>query len=99
MVTSSSNGPTLEFMSPVKIIEYMASKTPFIATKIGGNSEICNNNECLFTCVDDPVDLSTKIELLINNRELQNKLIQNAYEKAKKQTFEKRCKKIIDLSF
>ena len=96
LATFSPNCPTLEFMSPVKIIEYMASKTPFIATNIGRNIEICDNNECLFTNVNDPNDLSEKISMLINDKDLQKKLIRNAYEKAKNHSFNKRCHLIIE---
>ena len=99
LATFSPTASSRNYMSPVKVIEYMASKTPFIATKIGRNIEICNNNECLFTNPEDPVDLSEKIKLLITNEELKNKLIKNAYEKAKNHTIKKRCKKIINLSF
>jgi glycosyltransferase involved in cell wall biosynthesis len=97
LATFSPNCPSLEYMSPVKMIEYMASKTPFIATKIGRNREICSNNECLFTEVDDPIDLSNKIKLLMNDETLQKRLIQNAFEKAKNHTFQIRCQLIINL--
>ncbi|MFX0141654.1 MAG: glycosyltransferase family 4 protein [Candidatus Hodarchaeota archaeon] len=97
LATFSLNCPTLKYMSPVKIIEYMASRTPFIATRIGRNIEICNNNECLFTEVDNAKDLSEKIMKLINNKNLQNKLIENAYNTAKEHTFKKRCKMILKL--
>ncbi|MFX1443675.1 MAG: glycosyltransferase [Promethearchaeota archaeon] len=97
LATFSSNCPTLEFMSPVKIFEYMASKRPFIATNIGRNSEICSNNECLFTNVDDPIDLSKKIKKLTKDKDLREKLINNAYKKAKEHTFNERCKIILDL--
>jgi glycosyltransferase involved in cell wall biosynthesis len=93
----SSNISTKEYMSPVKIIEYMASKTPFITTKIGRNIEICNNDECLFTNPDDPRDLSEKIELLIANEDLRKQLVKNAYQRAKSYSITKRCNKIIEL--
>ena len=97
LATFSTNCPTLDFMSPIKIFEYMASKTPFIATKIGRNIEICNNNECLFTTVEDPVDLSEKIKILMNDKNLRLKLIENSYAKAKNHTFERKCRLILDL--
>jgi len=94
----SAKDPTIEFISPIKIIEYMASKTPFIATKMKRTLEICNNNECVFTNIDDPKDLSEKICLLLNDENLRNKLINKAYLKALKFTLDKRCEKILDLS-
>ncbi|MFX1363466.1 MAG: glycosyltransferase [Promethearchaeota archaeon] len=98
LATYSVNCPTLDIMSPVKLIEYMASKTPSIVTKIGRNIELCEDyTNCLFTKPDDPRDLSEKIEILLLNDELKNKLITNAYAKAKNYTFEKRCQKILEL--
>jgi len=88
-----------EYMSPVKLFEYMAAKVPIIATKIGRNIEICNNNECLFTNLEDPKDLSEKIKLLINNRDLQGSLIQNAYQKVKNYTIQDKCEKILKFFF
>jgi len=96
LATFSSSCPTLKWMSPMKIFEYMGSKTPFIATKIGRITEICNNNECLLTNPEDPRDLSEKIKILIKNKELQTRLVQNAYAKVKNHTYKKRCKKILD---
>ena len=80
----------------MKLFEYMASKTPIILSKWKRTSEICNNEECLFTSLDDPKDLSEKITILINDKNLRNKLVQNAYQKAKMFTYKKRCQKIIE---
>lgn len=92
----SLNCQSLKWMSPIKIFEYMGSKTPIIATNAGRMGEICNNNECLLTNPDDPRDLSEKIKFLINDKNLRNKLAQNAYQKAKMLTYKKRCQKIIE---
>ena len=92
----SSKCMSLEWMSPVKIFEYMASRTPIVATRVGRMIEICDESECVLTNPDDPKDLSEKIEFLMNNYELQKKLIENAYSKAKEHTYLKRCRKIIE---
>ncbi|MFX1391979.1 MAG: glycosyltransferase family 4 protein [Promethearchaeota archaeon] len=97
LATFSPNCRSLNYMSPIKIIEYMASKTPFIATKIGRNTEICNNNECLFTNIDDPEDLSEKIRNLINDQRLREQLIENAYKNAENLTTEKKCNLFFEL--
>ncbi len=96
LATYSLNVPTLKWMSPLKIFEYMASKTPFIATNFKRIREICNKKECLFTKSGDPVDLSKKIDLLLKDKELQLKLIEKSYNKVKNYTYKKRCKKILD---
>jgi len=97
LATFSSNCPSINYMSPTKLIEYMSTKTPIIATKIGRNIEICTNNECLFTNPDDSQDLSEKIKLLTIDEDLKNELIKNAFILAKSYTIKKRCKKILEL--
>lgn len=92
----SLKSPILQQMSPLKIFEYMASKTPFIASNVKRIAEICNNNEGLLIKVDDPIDLSEKINILTNNKELQRELVQNAYLKAKSHTYSKRCERILE---
>ncbi|MFX0137668.1 MAG: glycosyltransferase [Candidatus Hodarchaeota archaeon] len=93
----SSKCRTIKWMSPLKIFEYMASKVPFIASNAFRLHEICNNNECLFYNIDDSRDLSEKIKLLIENMDLRENLIQNAYTKVKNYGYKKRCEKILEL--
>lgn len=89
--------PTLKFMSPLKIFEYMATNVPIIASNVKRIKEICNNNECLFFNADNSIDLTNKIELLIGNKELRKEITQNAYYKSRKYSFSIRCEKIIGL--
>ncbi len=97
LATFSLNCPSLSYMSPVKMIEYMASKVPLIATKVGRTIDLCNNNECIFTEPINPKDLSEKIKLIIRDKSLRDKVVQNAYKKAKNYSLNKRCEKILDL--
>lgn len=91
----TSECKTAEWMSPIKIFEYMASKVPFIASNLKRIVEICGNDNCLIFKEKDPKDLSEKIITLINDTQLQNKLIYNAYRNVKKNTYLERCKAII----
>ncbi len=86
-----------KWVSPIKLFEYMASKTPIIASDIQRIKEICSNNECLFFKAGDSRDLGEKIKNLINNRDLQEKLTQNAFKKAEKHTYIKRAQRILEL--
>ena len=97
LATYSPSCPTLDIMSPVKIIEYMASKNPIIATKIGRNVDLWSNNELLFIKPDDPKDLTAKVKLLVTDDDLRSRLIKNAYSKARRYSIEKRCEKILEL--
>lgn len=88
--------PTVDWMSPIKIFEYMASRSPIIASNVPRLKEICNNGECLFFNESDYIDLSKKILELYNNKYLSQELTLKAYRTAKKNTYQKRCKKILD---
>lgn len=97
LATYNSYCGTIKYMSPVKIVEYMASKVPFIATKVGRVIDICKNSECLLTKPENPKDLSEKIKTLISDENLRNIISRNAYLKAKELTIERRCEKILEL--
>ncbi len=91
----STECSTVRWMSPLKLFEYMVSKVPIIASDVDRIKEICNNDECLFFQADDPRDLSKKINLLMQTKELQRKFIKNAYDKVKSYTYSKRCEIIL----
>ncbi len=97
LATYSAHCIIKNYTSPVKLIEYRASKIPIIVTEIGRLKKLCNKNECLFIKVDDPKDLSEKIEILLTNIELRDMIIENAYNKAKRFILEKRSQKILEL--
>ncbi len=96
LATYSSYSKIIDFVSPVKIIEYMASKNPIIVTKIGKMAEL-NKESCFFSSPDDPIDLSQKIKLIINGTENLERIITKAYNIAKRRNIEDRCKKILAL--
>ena len=87
---------TVDWMSPIKLFEYMAAKVCIIASDVERIREICNNDECLLFQADNSKDLSEKINLLLEDEDLQRKLINNALEKSKTHTYIKRCKNIIE---
>ncbi len=97
LATYSEDCSTLDIMSPVKIIEYMAAKVPIIITKIGRTIELYNNDVCLYIRPNDPKDMSEKVKLLITDENLRKKLTKNAYTIAMNFSIEKRCEKILEL--
>ena len=86
---------TVNWMSPLKIFEFKAAKVPIIASDVSRLREICDNSECLFFEVDNPIDLGEKIKLIIKDKDLQFQLIKNAYQKVINSSYEKRCNQII----
>ncbi|MHA1251507.1 MAG: glycosyltransferase [Candidatus Helarchaeota archaeon] len=87
---------TVKWMSPIKLFEYMASKTPIIASDLPRIREICNNNECLFFLENNTEDLCEKIKTLLENKDIAEKLVKNAYKKAQQNSYLIRCKKILN---
>ena len=60
-------------------LEAMAAGVPVIGTKVGGIPDFLKNKETgVFTEIDNPEDLAEKIDLILNNKELVDKLISNA---------------------
>jgi len=73
----------------------MASKRPIIASDLPSIREVVSEDDVLFFKPDNEKDLALKIEELINDNRMQNKLVNNAFEKVKEYTWEKRAKEII----
>ncbi|MEJ2250741.1 MAG: glycosyltransferase, partial [Candidatus Lokiarchaeota archaeon] len=88
--------PTVEWMSPIKIFEYMGSKVPIIASNVNRIKEICQNGECMFFEENNPVDLAKKIDILLSDNNLKSNYVKKAYNTVKKHTYQKRCKKILN---
>lgn len=69
---------------PNVVLEAMATRTPVIATPVGGLKEILTHQEnALLVNVGDPEDLSEKILLLLKNACLRKKIAENGYRDAK----------------
>lgn len=65
---------------PNVILEAMATKTPIIATIVGGLRELLKNGEnAIIAEVNNPQDLSKKILKCLRNKELRDKISANAY--------------------
>ncbi|MHC1756370.1 MAG: glycosyltransferase family 4 protein [Methanosarcina sp.] len=70
---------SLQDVFPNVILEAMASKKPIAATKVGGISEIINDKFNGLLCNCNPEDISSSIELLLNNADLRESIANNAY--------------------
>ena len=70
---------------PNVILEAMATKTPIIASPVGGIKEILKNgHNAMFIRPEDPKDISLKILMCLKDKNLRNKISKNAYKEVKK---------------
>lgn len=83
------------YMSPLKMFEYMASKRPIIATDLPSVREILDKETAVLVPPGDPEKLGEVIIDLLLNPEKGQKLANNAYEKVKNYTWEKRVERIL----
>lgn len=65
-------------------IEAMASRIPVIATRVGGISDFVFDNETGFICnVSDPKSISDKVNLIVVNSVLKDKVVNQAFQMVK----------------
>ena len=77
--------PTLADNCPLTILEAMACKLPVISTYTGGVTEIIQNDTGLLCHPRDSIDLSKKIQYLIQNPDKADQMAERAFQKFNKQ--------------
>jgi len=87
---------TLQFTSPLKMFEYMASNVPIISSDIPVLREVLNENNALLIPPSDPVALQNGINMLLTTKESANALARQAYKDVKGYSWRKRAKKVIN---
>ncbi len=79
--------------SPVKLFEYLASSRPLVASDIPAIRDIISENEAIFFKPDDPLDLASKINKILETGYDEKKIIQ-AKKLAYKNSWESRIESI-----
>ena len=85
-----------KWTSPLKMFEYMAANHPIVAADLDSIKEILSDQEAMFFKTDDAIDLAAKINLLINDKELGNRIAEQAQQKVQNYTWLKRTEKILE---
>jgi glycosyltransferase involved in cell wall biosynthesis len=80
----------------MKLFEYMASQKPIVTSKTPAIEQIVSENEAIFYEPDNANDLADAILYALENLEESRKKSQNAYEKVKEYSWEKRAKSVIN---
>jgi len=86
------------FMSPLKLFDYLASGKPLIASKLSVYSHILKNNQnCILVDNANLENWKKKIDYVLKNYIIIKKLSNNTKKISIKYTWSNRTKKIIDL--
>ena len=86
-----------EYMSPLKMFDYLAAKKIIIASNLSVYKHILKNNyNCMLVKTDDDVSWSAAIHSSFLNNNLNQNLQNNAFKTAKEYTWDNRASKIIN---
>ncbi len=78
------------FQTPYTLVEPMSMKVPVITTEVGSNNEWIKDKETGLICnKEDIMDIADKIEIVLKDRNLINKITNNAYRLLEKRFEEK----------
>ena len=80
------------------LLDAMAANVPIVATEAGGIPEIIKHNQTgLIAPVKDAAKLAENVLLLIENTELKNKLVENAFQFVKQFSKESMANKTMEI--
>ncbi len=85
-----------DFTSPLKLFEYMASDVPIVASDLSSIKEILCEDNCVFFNPDNEHSLFQKINNLLKDQLLAQKISSNAKEKVLNFSWTNRANKILD---
>lgn len=91
----SKKCPTVDHMSPLKLVEYMGSKKPIIVSDLPRIKDLVSEKEAVFFEADNWEDLSNKIKKVSTNLKKYEQMSKNAYLASKKYTWSNRVKEIL----
>ncbi|MAG12677.1 hypothetical protein CL630_02575 [bacterium] len=83
--------------SPIKLFEYMASRTPIVASSLPSVKEILNDKNAVLVEPDNPQDLQKGIEVILENKQLARNVSEKAWYDVQDYTWEKRAGRILKL--
>lgn len=89
---------SVDWMSPMKLFEYMASEKPILASDLAAIREFLQHNNTALLCdPENPDEWMSSLERVRNNPEIAKKISKNAKKEfLSNYTWEKRTEKILD---
>ena len=96
-MTIKGGATAVDFTSPIKLFEYMASRRPIVATSLSTIKEILEDGSNALLVEPDDADLLTEgIKRVLEDRALAEKLAIRAASDVKKYTWEERVKRMLN---
>lgn len=95
LLPPSANHPSAEWTSPVKLGEYLASRTPIVATAIPALRFWLKNKEVHFVKPDSASDLAQGIRFVLNSKEVASDMAMRALSFASTVSYEQRCGRVL----
>ncbi len=86
-----------KYTSPLKLLEYMASNRPIVASDLPSLREVLSESNAAFSLPDDPKSLSSSIEKILNDDNLSGKISSQAKKDVSLYDWSIRAKKILDV--
>lgn len=81
---------------PIKIVEYSAAGLAIIASKSISHTRVLDNDRCLYFEIDSVKSLVGRLDLLIKDKKLRNRLAKNSKTWSQNYTYENRASTIIE---
>ncbi len=95
----SSNLRYVQYMSPIKLFEYMAAGRPIVTFDLPVLREVLIDKvNAILVQQDDPIAMTEGIRLVLEDSEIGFSISNKARQQAKAYTWEKRAKKIINFA-
>ena len=91
--------PTADWMSPLKMFEYMAAGRPIIASNLEAIKNVLTHGEDAWLVeADDPVSLGDGLGHVLTSQELANQLAAESFARVQQYSWEARVEQIMDFA-
>lgn len=88
-----------EYMSPIKMFEYMASHKPIVASDLPTIREVLNEKNCIFCQPDNPENLADRIKYTLDHSNHAQSVADQAYKDVQKFSWSNRVKGILNFIY